>query len=78
MQFADHGNLGEIKKEDLTFHINPRVLSKLIANIEDKVSPLVLESDDPVKSEIRRLEDGKIFGAECLSMREKVTKYIFY
>lgn len=32
MQFADHGNLGELH-EDFTFHINPRVLAKLTANI---------------------------------------------
>lgn len=37
-----------------------------------------MEEYDAVQAEVRRLDDGKVFGPECLSMRERVSKYIFY
>lgn len=58
--------------------INPRVLQKISLNIENRVSPMVLEEYDAVQAEAHKLEDGEIFGDECPSMREKVAKYIFY
>lgn len=60
------------------FNINPRVLEKVVKNIENRVSPLVKEDYSAVQAEMRKLEDGQTFGEECLSMREKVAKYLFY
>lgn len=47
-------------------------------NIDRRITPLVREDYDAVDATERKLEDGKTFGAECLSMREKVAKYVFY
>jgi hypothetical protein len=49
-----------------------------VKNIENRVSPLVKEDYSAVQAEMRKLEDGQTFGEECLSMREKVAKYLFY
>jgi hypothetical protein len=39
---------------------------------------VVVEEDDPVIRIVRKMDEGKVFGAECLSMHEKVAKYLFY
>lgn len=78
MQKADLGALGELHQTDCTFLINPKVLQRVISNIENRISPVVIEEDDAVKAVIRKLDDGKIFGTECHSMHEKVSKYLFY
>jgi len=77
MQFADLGNLGELRADN-TFTINERVLNRIIKDIEERVTPQVFEDYDAVKAEVRLLPEGKVFGPECPSMRERVAKFIFY
>lgn len=78
MQYADLGSLGELHSTESTFTINPKVHEKIIQNIENRISPVVIETDDPEKPTVRKLDDGIFFGVECLSMHERVAKYIFY
>lgn len=78
MQFADLGNLGELQATDNTFQINERVYNRIVKDIEERITPQVFEDYDAVNAEVRFLVEGKVFGPECLSMRERVAKFIFY
>jgi serine/threonine protein kinase len=58
--------------------MSEKVRAKVIENLDNRISPFVNETDDPVEIVIRHLDEGKEFGAECNSQHERVCKYIFY
>lgn len=71
---ADLGSLGELHSTESKFTINPKVHDQIVNNIKNRISPVVIENDDPVNTLERKLDDGKVFGKECLSMHERVAK----